>query len=172
VSNASGKQLSSLLGQDKDLVGIEIGCSFGETAEYLLKNLRGYLHSIDPYENYVDWNSDVLDKNVNSRNYNRMRERTKPYGDRFILHKQFSDDAVNNFEDNSIDYIFIDGLHTYEQVLKDCKNYYPKIKSGGLFSGHDYFVIKEVKRAVDEFANIVGAEVKTGINDIWYWFKS
>jgi predicted O-methyltransferase YrrM len=171
VPGVSGSQIPHLLDKSLDLVGIEIGCAFGVSTEYFLRELKGTLHGVDPYETYVDWNSDVLDSNVNSNNYNRMMYRVKPFGDRFVLHKQFSDDAVGNFEDESADYIFIDGLYTYEQVLKDCKNYYPKLKSGGLFSGHDYVTIKEVRRAVDEFSESMGAVVKTGVNDTWYWFK-
>jgi len=171
VPGIAGSQIPFLLDRSRDLIGIEVGCAFGDSAEHFLKNLRGKLHSIDPYENYVDWNYDVLDDKVNSSNYMRMLEKTKPYGERFVLHKQFSDDAVNNFENNSIDYIFIDGMHTYEQVLKDCINYYPKLKPGGLFSGHDYYAIKAVRKSVDEFASSIGVTVKNGANDTWYWFK-
>ena len=69
------------------------------------------------------------------------------------------------------DFIFIDGLHSYEQVLKDCKNYYSKIKTGGIFSGHDYNTIEGVNRAVNEFAFSVGKTIKQTKNDVWYWIK-
>lgn len=167
----AASQIPHLLESDRELVGIEIGCAFGVSTEYLLKELRGTLHGIDPYFEYVDWNSDVLNSEVNHSNYNQLIFRTKVFGDRFVHHKLTSDDAVQNFLDDSVDYIFIDGLHTYEQVLKDCRNYYPKLKAGGLLSGHDYRTISEVRRAVDEFADSVGASIQTGVNDIWYWFK-
>ena len=49
---------------------------------------------------------------------------------------------------------------------------YPKIKNGGLFSGHDYRVIGSVNRAVNEFASKVNVfEIKETQNDVWYWIK-
>jgi hypothetical protein len=171
VPGVSGCQVPYLLDRDRDLVGIELGCAFGVTTEHLLRRLKGTLHGIDPYENYIDWNKDVLDTQVNLSNFNKLMSATNEFGNRFILHKKTSDESVVDFEDASIDYIFIDGLHTYEQVLRDCINYYPKLKPGGLFSGHDYNAIVDVRRAVDEFASSIGAEVKTGLNDSWYWFK-
>jgi len=83
----------------------------------------------------------------------------------------YSDDAVEYFEDESLDFIFIDGLHTYEQVLKDCINYYPKIKKNGLFAGHDYSAIIGVKKAVDEFASSVNKQIVHSEADAWFWYK-
>lgn len=155
-----------------DLIGIEIGCSSGVSSEYILDQIPNCtLHSVDPYENYTDWNKDVLDDKVNESNYRRALQRTSRFEDRFVLHKAYSDDEVHYFDDNSIDFIFIDGMHTYQQVLSDCENYYPKVKDGGLFCGHDYRTITEVKKAVDEFSSRVGATVELGANDTWYWVK-
>lgn len=69
------------------------------------------------------------------------------------------------------DFIFVDGLHTYDQVLKDCKNYYPKVKEGGYMTGHDYQTIKEVNKAVNEFGEIVNKEILITLHDVWYWKK-
>jgi hypothetical protein len=82
-----------------------------------------------------------------------------------------SDDAVSKFEDESLDFIFVDGLHTYDQVLLDCRNYYPKLKKNGLFCGHDYGTIEEVRRAVDEFAKEVNKEIQFMRQDNWTWIK-
>ena len=46
-------------------------------------------------------------------------------------------EAVKEFEDNSIDFMFIDGDHHYNAVIKDLNLWYPKIKRGGIFSGYD-----------------------------------
>lgn len=47
-------------------------------------------------------------------------------------------DRANDFEDESIDFCFIDANHTYEFVKKDILAYLPKMKKGGIISGHDY----------------------------------
>ena len=71
-----------------------------------------------------------------------------------------------------MDFIFIDGLHTHDQVKKDLENFYPKLKKDGLFSGHDFFNIQEVREAVREFA--IRKNLKTIQStdfDVWYWWK-
>ena len=48
--------------------------------------------------------------------------------------------------------IFIDAAHDYESVKADLNNFYPKLKSSGIFAGHDYGEKScGVGRAVDEF---------------------
>lgn len=62
-----------------------------------------------------------------------------------------SDEAKDFIKDDSIDLLFIDGLHTYEQVKRDIINYFPKVKSGGVLLGHDFKKkFLGVKRAVAE----------------------
>lgn len=69
--------------------------------------------------------------------------------------------AANTFENDTFDLVYIDADHTYESVKKDLYAWYPKVKSGGIFSGHDYceYYIKQsdtkfgVVQAVDEFIN-------------------
>lgn len=174
MSHISGFGLVDLLKTFKNekLIGIELGCGDGDTTLHLLKNLPNlFLYGIDPYIGYNDFNGhnpkEMLENNlVNTLN------KIDPYKDRFELHRNISDDVIDKFEDESLDFIFIDGLHSYEQVLKDCKNYFPKIKKGGLFSGHDYRVISSVHTAVNEFANtLADVEIKETQNDVWYWFK-
>ena len=48
-----------------------------------------------------------------------------------------SDQAVNLFEDNTIDIVYIDDDHSSEQVEKEIKLWYPKIKKTGYMAGHD-----------------------------------
>lgn len=168
----SGYGLINLLKDKGPIKGLEIGCAEGTTSEFLLKELPNlFLWSIDPYEDYTDWNGNNLDQ-MNTKFINTMN-RMKPYSERFRLLKKYSDDAVGDFEDNFLDFIFIDGLHTYEQVKKDCENFYPKVKTGGLFSGHDYNNVKEVQNAVKEFAIKQGLKtINTTDYDVWYWWKN
>lgn len=168
----SGYGLIDLLKDKGQIKGLEIGCAEGDTTEFLLKSLPELkLCGVDPYVDYVDWNGNSLNK-LNEKFVNTMN-RMKPYDERFRLIRKFSDDAVGDFEDESLDFIFVDGLHTYDQVKKDMENFYPKLKKGGLFSGHDFYNIKEVRDAVKEFAIKEGLKtIQSTDFDVWYWWKN
>lgn len=60
--------------------------------------------------------------------------------------------AANLYDDKSLEFVFIDASHVYENVLSDIKAWFPKVKQGGHIAGHDY-PAPDVKRAVDEFFN-------------------
>ena len=46
-------------------------------------------------------------------------------------------EAVEKFNDNSIDILHIDGLHTYEATKEDFTNWLPKVKENGIVIFHD-----------------------------------
>ena len=149
---------------------LEIGCDIGDTTQFLLdSNPNCVVTGIDPYINYIDWNG----ANLNEREsvYNKFMDRLKGYSNRFGLLRGYSDDVVDKVLDNFFDVVFIDGLHTYEQLTKDCANYYSKLKEGGVFSGHDYHAIPGVQQAVNEFAAKVGKKILITECDVWYWIK-
>ena len=63
--------------------------------------------------------------------------------------------AAQDFADRSIDIVFIDAAHEYDPVKEDILAWLPKVKLGGILSGHDY-LCDGVKKAVDEiFGNKV-----------------
>ena len=56
------------------------------------------------------------------------------------------------YEDNSIDFVFIDAGHSYVDVITDINSWFPKVKQGGFIGGHDYgHPWVEVQEAVDTF---------------------
>jgi hypothetical protein len=60
--------------------------------------------------------------------------------------------ATRLFQDEGVDFCFIDAEHTYEAVRDDLAYWFPKVRPGGLFAGHDYHdEFPGVKKAVDEF---------------------
>jgi precorrin-6B methylase 2 len=73
-------------------------------------------------------------------------------------------EAVKQFEDNSVDMVFIDAGHTYKEVLADIKRWLPKTKK--IICGHD-IGDEEVEKAVKE---VFGEEIEINNNakgDIW-----
>jgi hypothetical protein len=46
--------------------------------------------------------------------------------------------------------VYIDANHTHEEVKKDIQAWLPKIKKGGIISGHDYGGWEGVTQAVNE----------------------
>lgn len=61
----------------------------------------------------------------------------KQYPSIAYLMRMLFNDALNHFSDNSLDLVHIDGLHTYEAVSEDFRNWYPKVKPGGVILFHD-----------------------------------
>lgn len=58
--------------------------------------------------------------------------------------------AAELFALDSLDFVFIDGEHRYEAVTADLKAWWPKVKLGGVFAGHDYGAFEGVTQAVNE----------------------
>lgn len=73
-----------------------------------------------------------------------------------------SEEASKNFEDNSLDFVFIDAAHDYESVRNDINFWYPKVKEGGIIGGHDYPSWEEVTRAVDDWSKENNKEIFSG----------
>lgn len=66
-----------------------------------------------------------------------------------------------------VDFVFLDAEHSYEAVKADIEAWWPHLKVGGVFCGHDYGVkgFPGVKQAVDERFQNVGQ-----VGNIW-WIK-
>ena len=133
----------------KDMTGIEIGCYAGESTErFINSGLFKIFYCIDAWTN-------GFDPRDGANNSVQLAEQVfdKKFKNNKIIRKikDYSWNAVNNFQDESIDFIYIDGNHTYEVCKKDLELYYPKIKKNGVVSGHDYHPYWGVYNAVNEF---------------------
>lgn len=124
-------------------VGVEVGVCRGLNASWILEN--SFLRVLYGVENW------------SVKNCHKCRKETEDvmekYGDRFVWRVGNSSDEADKFEDNSIHFLYIDGDHRYKSVIKDIRKWYPKVRKGGFFGGHDYVEAKKcgVIRAVDEF---------------------
>lgn len=52
--------------------------------------------------------------------------------------KKTSVDASKDFEDSSLDLVYIDAEHDYDNVNTDVSTWKHKVKNGGILSGHDW----------------------------------
>lgn len=164
-----GEDIPKLLSGVVAPVGIEVGTAQGFTTKYLLEMIPDLkLYGIDPYMNYRDWDGLYIEQ---EQRLIEFLAKVSPFGERYTHIYKMSDNATANFEDGLMDFVFIDGEHTYAQVTSDCKNYWPKVKSGGLLIGHDYTAIREVFRAVNDFAARENLTISQANQDLWYVIK-
>lgn len=158
---------------NKKMVGIEIGVCAGVNSHMLLEACKNIstLYAVDSWAEFTDWNG-VISQSMQDQAYADARTNLKEFKNRIKIIKSTSVDAAENFEDESMDFVFVDGSHAYEDVLNDLTNYYPKVKRGGIISGHDFSfpevagAIQEFRRRLDLNPNIISL-----CNNAWYWIK-
>ena len=164
--------VTHLFQQQETIVGLEIGVASGWTMNHFLQNLSNLqLTGIDPYIGYMDGNIKIAQEMLDAQ-YLAAQDNISDFAPRGKILRGYSQDFVNLFEDKSLDYIFIDGDHSYEGALRDCELYFPKIKNGGVFAGHDWS-FEGVQKAVNEFKDRNGSpNIKLVTTDVWYWIKN
>jgi predicted O-methyltransferase YrrM len=73
------------------------------------------------------------------------QDRLSAWSNKVHYIRNYSSIAVNQFKDNSIDFIYLDARHDYTGVMEDLVMYYPKLREGGIIAGHDYYNADEVR---------------------------
>lgn len=76
-----------------------------------------------------------------------------------LIRKTF-DEALDDFEDGSVDILHIDGLHTYDAVRHDFDTWFPKVKKDGIILLHD-IVVKKGDFGVNQLWNELKKSFKT-----------
>ena len=124
--------------------GAEVGVYKGYYSKVLLDNIPNLeLLCVDNWANRRRRNF-----------YSVAKEELEIYPNAVIIHKD-SVEAAKEVENESLDFIFIDAAHDYENVKKDIESWTPKVKIGGIISGHDYYKFRDgslgVITAVNEY---------------------
>ena len=133
-------------------VGAEIGVYKGKYSKWLcVKNSGSKLFLIDPYKAYPEYveQHDEAGQKVMDQCYKEAQERLTRFNVEFI--KKTSMEALNDFVDESLDFVFIDGNHTFEYVVADIAGWSKKVKKGGIVSGHDYYRSIESKKMRERY---------------------
>lgn len=140
------------------LCGAELGILIGDNAIDMMKNLNiRTLHVVDNFSISHEKQQKDAEKHL------------AEYSSRVAWHIGDSYLMAKEVEDDSLDFVYIDADHTYQAVKKDLVAWFPKLKSGGIFGGHDFFLLNNpgVEPAVREFTKARGYTFETEKNDWW-----
>jgi hypothetical protein len=133
---------------------VEVGCWKGRSVCFLAvevinanKNIK--IDCVDLFE-HSGGQSDISPEMYDNI-YSQLLENIKPVrhivnpvkGESFLVSKFYPA--------QSLDFVFIDAAHDYENVLKDIVSWYSRVKNGGVIAGHDYDSSEGVRKAVNEF---------------------
>jgi len=139
---------------------VEIGSWKGRSSHALLSGCKGTVHCVDEFKGSEEQTTDVhleatkrdisvdFFENVGMfKNLNQIRMDSR--------------DAFELFADDSVDMVFIDGSHTFENVKADILNWMPKAKK--LLCGHDY-----IQSSVYAVASVTGLNlIPLNIGSLW-----
>jgi len=183
--------LAHLFGELNLTKGAEIGVYWGEYSEILCReNPKLELKSIDPYLASAYYKGQGVNEQQEyfDNLYERAKTKLAPYNCTIV--RKTSAEALNDFEDNSLDFVYIDANHDFPNFVFDLHNWLKKVKVGGIISGHDYVYMSyrrfhHVKRALIAYARSYrmiplficgdtdqGTKLKRDHFRSWFWVKT
>lgn len=144
--------------------GVEVGTYRGRFAEITCGRHRALrLTCVDAWSVYPGYTDFTVQAELD-RMEQEARVKLAPYGTTFI--KAWSVEGAKQFADGSISWLYIDANHAFEALVSDLAAWVPKVRPGGIVSGHDYRHFRRscgirVVEAVDGY---------TAAHDIAPWF--
>jgi predicted O-methyltransferase YrrM len=148
IKGFTRKDLAKLLSELSLVVGVEVGTSQGINALQMCENIPGIkLTCVDPYMKY-HWKHSA---DEHERCFKLAHERLDPYN--VAILRMTSMEAVNDFRDGGLDFVYIDGNHEFDFVMEDLISWGRKVKRGGIIALHDYYRFRKagVVEAVDTY---------------------
>ena len=121
--------------------GVEVGTFKGEFSKEIMKLWGGTLYMVDVW---LPLNNEEYNDSTNNGNFQKGAifgaaiDNISGYENRAIMIRANSEKASEIFEDESLDFVYIDANHAYDYVVQDIQLWYSKVKPGGFLCGHDY----------------------------------
>jgi predicted O-methyltransferase YrrM len=154
------------LASQKHGVFVEIGSYLGVSSCFIAEGIKqsgkqSILYCIDT------WQNDAM-SDGKKETYQEFIEVTKKYQEIIIPLKGWSYDVAKSF-DKKIDFLFIDGDHSYKGVKKDVDLWVPKLSSGALVVMHDIGWAEGVQLVVKEYIAPIAKRDGRLPNLYWAW---
>jgi len=155
---------------------LEVGVWQGDNLIPIAKKFpKVKCYGVDPYsgnsyENYYNNETPALrDDNYFDSLYQEIIKKSSKLSNVDVIRASSTEAAVN-FEDESLDVVFIDAMHDYQSCRNDILTWLPKVKQGGVLSGHDYSLsFFGVVEAVNELLGYDHVAIKS--DSTWFYFK-
>lgn len=151
-------------------LGAEIGVEFGKYTIELCNIIPGVkIICVDPWKAYAN-NSDEREERIYQDAMNRL------VGRNVEIMRISSLEASQKIPDGSLDFVYIDALHNFDGVMMDIILWSPKVRSGGIVSGHDYIPYYQfgVIQAVNAYTAVHNIHIWYVTSDrvpSWFWVK-
>lgn len=119
----------------------EIGVYKGDFAKQLLEKSNGIktYTMIDPWRNLSDWNKPCNKDNNSFENfYKETINKTDFAKEKRKVLRGKTTEVIDELEDESFDFVYIDGDHTLRGITIDLINFWPKLKPNGFIVGDDF----------------------------------
>lgn len=132
--------MASMFGELGFERGAEIGVRRGEFSEVLCTHIKSLkkLYSVDPWDLvYQDPRSHAEGKRRQELYYQEAQKRLGKYPICELI-KKTSLEAVREIPFESLDFVYIDGSHTFDYVMTDIIEWAKRVRPGGIVSGDDY----------------------------------
>ena len=136
-------------------VGVEIGvCKGAYTARLARYNPQATIYGVDPWEVYDEYEEQFTQEQMDE--WHKLAMKQAERYENICLIPNTSMQAVEWFEPDSIDFVYIDGNHEFRHVADDIYEWSRRVRPGGIVSGHDFTNYKRNPRTC-HVRQVVGA---------------
>jgi hypothetical protein len=119
---------------------VELGSWTGRSAAYCVVELINR-SKLGPFYCVDTWRGEAAiayDQTIVQDLKKIFRQNIKPVVKDIKMLSMISWNAARRFQDNSVDFCYVDAGHSYEAVTKDLTAWWPKLRPGSMFGGDDY----------------------------------
>jgi hypothetical protein len=141
IPNFDRNQLTGLFSELGYKTIVEVGVCSGVYSDTLCRaNPQATIYGVDPFIPHKEYKDYQLQRTISA--YHEDAKKLLDKYPNYRLIEDYSVEAAKQFEDGSVDAVYLDGNHRLEYVIQDIQVWLPKLRKGGIISGHDYAKIR------------------------------